>query len=266
MRLVLLYALLGTIAQAKPIQITLKVVDERGSPVPAARTTVQCRGMNSAVPTDFTGETNQVGLYQLRAESWSGLYLEASKAGHYAARLYDQPDEADLTQEIVLPRQINPRPLFVKFYNGNPDRGLHFPQSNAWFDYDLKVGDWLTPHGKGTVADFRIKITSLPNQGEMQWELSSIDANGGFATPSHLLKYSELKMPHQAPATGYVKSVVLTNQEDPMDVALFIRSRVQVDGAGKIISAHYGKIQGPVAINRRGSLTFTHYFNCICIE
>ena len=66
MRLVLLYALLGTIAQAKPIQITLKVVDERGSPVPAARTTVQCRGMNSAVPTDFTGETNQVGLYQLK--------------------------------------------------------------------------------------------------------------------------------------------------------------------------------------------------------
>jgi hypothetical protein len=36
---------------------------------------------------------------------------------------------------------------------------------------------------------------------------------------------------------------------------------VQLDKDGKVISAHYGKIQGPITLNREGSVGLTHYFN-----
>ena len=42
---------------------------------------------------------------------------------------------------------------------------------------------------------------------------------------------------------------------------IFYRSRVQLDKDGKLISANYGKIQGPITINRQGSIGMTHYFN-----
>ncbi len=255
------WLLLAVAAHANNIQVTFKVVDENGMPVPTARTTIQCRALNSEEPNEFTGETNRDGGFSKKVESWSGLYLEAKKAGYYTARLYDQPDEADVTQEIILPRLINPRPLFVKFYNANPDRGLQIPKINEWFKYDLKIGDWVAPHGMGTVADLQMKISFPTNPNEMQLELSAADANGGFVTPARLLKYSELKMPHAAPSIGYKKTATLTTGEDPMDIALFIRSRVQTDAKGKIVSANYGKIQGPVLINRRGTIAFTHYFN-----
>ncbi len=255
------WLLLTVAAHANNIQVTLKVVDEKGTPIPAARTTIQCRALSSEDPNEFTGETNRDGNFIKKVESWSGLYLEAKKEGYYTARLYDQPDETDVTQEIILPRQINPRSLFVKFYNANPDRGLQIPKIDEWFKYDLKVGDWVAPQGKGTVADLRMKISFPSNPNEMQLELTAVDANGGFVTPARLLKYSELKMPHAAPASGYVKTLTLTTSEDPMDTALFIRSRVQTDAKGKIVSANYGKIQGPVLINRRGTIAFTHYFN-----
>ena len=255
------WLLITIAAHASNIQVDLKVVDENGLPLPTALTTIQCRAINSEEPNEFTGETNHDGKFCKKVESWSGLYLEAKKEGYYTARLYDQPDETDLTQEIILPRRINPRPLYVKFYNANPDRGLQIPKIDEWYKYDLKAGDWLTPHGKGTEADLRMRISFPKDPNEMQLELSAVDTNGGFVAPARLLKYSELKMPHNAPANGYQKTLTLTTGEDPMDTALFIRSRVETDAKGKIVSANYGKIQGPVLINRRGTVAFTHYFN-----
>lgn len=261
MKSIVLWLFATRLALAEPIQVTLRVVDENGVPVSGARMTIQCTVLKSAEPNEFNGETNQMGIFSKKIESWSGLYFEAKKSGYYTARIYDQPDQNNLSQEIILQRQIKPRPLFVKFYNGNSNRGLQIPKINQWFDYDLKVGDWVSPYGNGSETDMRLKVSAVDNQGGMQLELSAIDKNAGFMTARYQIKYSELKMPHEAPTTGYQKSVTIINKEDPMDQALFVRSRVKLNTDGEIISAHYGKIQGPVFINNRGGIALTHYFN-----
>ncbi len=261
MRKLMLWLALSAVAHANTIQVALKVVDENGMPIPAARAVIQCRALNSTEPNEFTGETNAEGCFGKKVESWSGLYFEAKKAGHYSARLYDQPDDSDVRQEITLPRKINPRPLFVKFYNGNANRGLQIPKYEEWFGYDLKIGDWVTPNGQGTDADVRFRFRTSTKSEDPTVELSALDSNGGFAPTKRLIQYSELKMPHSAPTTGYQNLITLTNNEDPMSTALFIRSRVKTDAAGKITSANFGKIQGPIIINRRGCIAFTHYFN-----
>ncbi len=261
MRKLMLWLALSAVAHANTIQVALKVVDENGMPIPAARAVIQCRALNSAEPNEFTGETDASGCFSKKVESWSGLYFEAKKAGYYSARLYDQPDDSDVRQEIILPRRINPRPLFVKFYNGNANRGLQIPKYEEWFGYDFKIGDWVTPNGQGTDADVRFRFRTSTKSGDPTVELSALDSNGGFAPTTRLIQYSELKMPHSAPTTGYQNLITLTSNEDPMSTALFIRSRVKTDATGKITSANFGKIQGPVIINRRGCIAFTHYFN-----
>lgn len=78
--------------------------------------------------------------------------------------------------------------------------------------------------------------------------------------------HSELKLPHRAPESGYsptrrYEAHTRGPRMDDPDVGYFLRTRVQLDAKGDIVSAHYAKIYGDFRFDPRGAVSFTYYFN-----
>ena len=257
------YFLLGlNLLAAKEIRVELQVADQTGNPVPAAQCIVQFNKADSGKVEVVTGQTNADGAFKATANTLESLYVEVNKSGYYQARLYDISGSQDLNQVIKLPRKINPTALYVRHHTGNQSEGLKFPKNNQWYSYDLKVGDWVQPQGKGIVADVKMRLhCDKESLAQTYLELEAIDTSAGFHSVDEIISYSELKLPHQAPESNYAKTLVINGADWENYRGLFYRSRVQLDKDSKVISAHYGKIQGPITINRQGSVGMTHYFN-----
>jgi len=242
--------------------VELQVTDQTGSPVPAAQCIVQFNKADSGKVEVVNGQTNADGAFKATANTLESLYVEVNKSGHYQARLYDISGSQDLKQLIKLPQRINPTALYVRHHTGNPSEGLKFPKNDQWYEYDLKVGDWVQPHGKGIVADIKMRLhCDKESLAQTYLELEAVDASAGFHSVAEVISYSELKLPHQATESNYAKTLVINGADWENYRGIFYRSRVQLDKDGKVISAHYGKIQGPITLNREGSAGMTHYFN-----
>ena len=247
---------------AKEIRVDLQVADQTGNPVPAAQCVVQFNKADSGKVEVVTGQTNADGVFKATANTLESLYVEVNKSGYYQARLYDISGSQDLKQVIKLPRKINPTALYVRHHTGNSSESLKFPKNDQWYEYDLKVGDWVQPQGKGIVADVKMRLhCDKESLAQTYLELEAIDASAGFHITDEIISYSELKLHHQAPETSYAKTLVINAGDWENYRGIFYRSRVQLDKDGKVISAHYGKIQGPITLNREGSVGLTHYFN-----
>jgi hypothetical protein len=259
----LAYFLLGlNLLAAKEICVELQVADQTGSPLPAAQCIVQFNKAETGKAEVITGATNADGVFKTAANTLESLYIEVSKSGHYQARLYDISGSQDLKQLIKLPQRINSTALYVRHHTGNESESLKFPKNDQWYEYDLKVGDWVQPKGKGIVADVKMRLhCDKESLAQTYLELEAVDASAGFHVIDEIISYSELKLPHQAPESNYAKTLVINGADWENYRGIFYRSRVQLDKDGKIISAHYGKIQGPITLNRQGSVGITHYFN-----
>ena len=260
---IIAYFLLGlNLLAAKEIRVELQVADQTGNPVPAAQCIVQFNKADSGKVEVVTGQTNTEGVFKATANTLESLYVEVNKSGHYQARLYDISGSQDLKQLIKLPQRINPAALYVRHHTGNSSESLKFPKNDQWYEYDLKVGDWVQPQGKGIVADVKMRLhCDKESLAQTYLELEAIDTSAGFHSIDEIISYSELKLPHQAPESNYAKTLVINGADWENYRGIFYRSRVQLDKDGKVISAHYGKIQGPITLNRQGSVGMTHYFN-----
>ena len=259
----LAYILMGmNLLSAKEIHIDLQVADQIGNPVSAAQCIIQFNKAESGKVDVVTGQTNADGVFKATANTLESLYIEVNKSGHYQARLYDIAGNQDLKQTIQLPFKLNPIGLYVRHHTGNQDEGLRFPKNDQWFEYDLKVGDWIQPHGKGIVADIKMRLhCDKESLAQTYLELEAIDASAGFYVVDEIISYSELKLPHQAPENNYSKTLVINGADWENYRGIFLRSRVLLNKDGKIISANYAKIQGPIIVSRRGTIGLTHYFN-----
>lgn len=78
--------------------------------------------------------------------------------------------------------------------------------------------------------------------------------------------YSYLRMPHSAYTFGYKPKILRTevtlspSQCNP-NIGYFLRTRVQTDETGKIVSANYSKIIEDITFDPRGRITFSYIFN-----
>lgn len=259
----LAYILLGlNLLAAKEIRVELQVADQTGNSVPTAQCVVQFNKAETGKAEVITGATNADGVFKATANTLESLYIEVSKPGHYQARLYDISGSQDLKQLIKLPQRIKPVALYVRHHTGNSTESLVFPKNNQWFEYDLKAGDWVQPKGKGIIADVKMRLhCDAKSLSNTYLELEAIEASAGFHVVDEIISYSELKLPHQAPESNYVKTLVINGADWENYRGIFIRSRVQLDKDSKITSANYGKIQGQITLNRQGIIGFTHYFN-----
>jgi hypothetical protein len=142
--------------------------------------------------------------------------------------------------------------------------GLFMPALNMPVGYDLEKGDWLSPHGKGEVADFIIHATCtfgeiLPGDSQAYDATVTITFSN---EDDGVVDYVETRqdgsvfhLPRYAPESGYTNiwslhqfknressSFATTRRNDEMNQ--FFRVRTKTDQDGNVTSAHYGKIRG----------------------
>ncbi|HQF39353.1 MAG TPA: carboxypeptidase-like regulatory domain-containing protein [Opitutaceae bacterium] len=287
-------------------EVRLRVVDETGAPVEGANAVISFLGVQQGQDDERKGLTDKDGRVSASGTTILSICVTAKKEGHYDARIYNLTRKRDIDQLIVLPRITKPIPLYaLDFRVGSGLDGIRFQDRCEWLGYDLEAGDWVQPYGKGKTVDIRFRFKNAflgyeVNVKDLAKEMVSSrrgyaarkeewteekfkrdagkwDAELEISFPGEkeglceeverFLPYSALKMPHQAPADGYVPTWHYTaNNYSPRtareNAGFFLRTRVKLDKDGNIVSANYAKIIGDFQIDAaRGHLVFSYYFN-----
>ena len=192
-----------------------------------------------------------------------------------------QPD--DLVATIRLQRVEHPIPLFVKNVRPKVASGT-FDGTNAVLRYDLVLGDWLPPEGKGERADLEIRtkltIDEVLQVGKYKaWTKT-------FFTFSNTVRFpgegngcrAEMTSPtagiklRNAPEAGYGKTIVNrfgvkrkivgpnVNEAEYSDSnpnrCYYFRIRSRFDDKGNLVEAYYGKVYGDFNFHGRWDLGF----------
>jgi hypothetical protein len=252
---------------------TVTVVDETAQPVTGADVRVIFSTFTpegKPVSTNISGLSDGNGIF--RASSvYTGapdMLFRASKAGFYrTSKPYDLGDYYSVGRwnpeaQLVLKKVGNPTAMYVKRIDAQP------PATGKPVSFDLMVGDWVAPYGAGQTSDllFLAQYTRR----------SPLDYDGkltiGFSNPGDGIQEftvepdqggSDLRSPHEAPASGYLPKVERVNISHPPEPAkcdydpnrqYFFRVRTVLDEKGNVKSAFYGKIYGDF-------MHFTYYLN-----
>jgi hypothetical protein len=289
-------------------QVIVEVAEDDGTPVPAAKVNLAASLSTTGGDRSKDGFTGTDGRISLTVSSVDGQVKgAASKRGYYTtdtAWISLQSGGSDQFKplkegkwgengrllKIPLRPIKNPVPMYVK------NVFLVFPNPGQWTGYDLEVGDWVAPYGKGRVSDLEFAgagtwESSVEYDGTLTMRIPG-DGNGIQALDiSPDLQYCQFKSPYEAPEDGYLKEwrwrksamTRATARTKGMNVddwredakrfidekypnRMFIfRVRAEVDEWGRVIKAQYGKIYGPVESlvgnHGKGHVSFTHYLN-----
>jgi hypothetical protein len=256
---------------------TIKVVDESGAPVAGADVIagyfVAPPPGESTAKESIKGVTDSAGLFTAsHRDRSSTLGFRAQKEDYYPTdRDYSlgYPTEYNAVKwspslTLVLRRIGQPIPMYAKRIHGGP------PTLREPVGYDLTIGDWIGPYGKGqrgditftreftdkSPYDYESKLTiSFPNPGDGIQEIIRQE-------PIH--EGSFLKSPHEAPTGGYQPQLLKEEGAHPgqerkepdnnPNRIYLIRVQTFFDQNGHVKSALYGKIYGDF-------MEFSYYLN-----
>ncbi len=261
----------------QPWKATVNVVDDSGAPIPDAEVTigyyVPASPGRPIVTDSVKGRTDTNGLFSTSGQTTSvDLFFGAGKDSYYRSHVdYELGppsayDPVKWSPNITMTLQKVGRP--VAMYAKSVIASV--PALDKAIGYDLTVGDWLAPYGKGLSSDlffekqyyekaandYYSKITvSFPNPGDGIQTFTERPGDKGSA----------LRSPQDAPAGGYqprlVREVIAQPGQpskvdfDPDRVNLF-RVRTVLDERGNVVSALYGKIYGDFT-----QMQFRYYLN-----
>jgi hypothetical protein len=267
----------GTLPSAK---VTIKVVEAGNSPIQDA--TVRATFQNATLdPKNWgtgrdnriqTASTDQQGVASLEGYSDGELGGGVRKDGYYRGwwNPYKFPGKDDgrwqpwnPTIQVTLRRIMSPIPMYARRVN----TGL--PNQNQDIGFDLFVGDFVTPYGKGRTSDmiFRADINERGRR-DFDYKLTVAFPNkqDGIVQfdPAASHQNSILRSGYNVPDVNLLSSWTVTRTQqpgspeqsnyDPTKHCYYFRVRTAVDGNGKIASANYGKIYGDF-------MNFTYYLN-----
>src|SRR5579884_888443 len=249
----------------------ITVLDESGSPVSDADVEMSFYVTPSGGQHEAAGSvhdlTDKNGVVRLSHSSTGsiGLSFYATKTGYYPttkgyrqAELKDgDPKKWNPTETLVLKKVIEPIPMYAKWIN------THVPLPDKPFGYDLMVGDWVAPYGKGSKGDILFsRHTEKMSNGQTVTTLAVSFPNQGdgiqeFDAPALLQDaldgQSALRSAQTAPLDGY-KPVFHRVGPKNANRNYYLRVHTVLDEKGNIKSALYGKIYGDF-------MRFTYYLN-----
>lgn len=282
------------------LRLSFHAVDGEGKVVGGAKVSFSAEarprgaGDESGRQNGTSGLTDSQGLYTGEVEAWDATQsgYQVTKEGYYPAwssysakaaiRGKWQPWNPVI--EVVLKRVRNPVPMYAKRVSGE------VPAKDTDAGYDLIMGDWVAPHGKGKVADMTFHGTGevLGDRNYRGVLTVTFPGQGNGMIPHEVSQPqpSPLRMPYEAPADGYeakrvwrsvrkYNPVAMKNEEYINDSSktrnFFIRVRGEMDADGKMVKALYGKIHAPFDFDARGEdpsgrtkkqwVGFTYYLN-----
>lgn len=264
-------------AEAK---VTLHVVDTEGKEVPDASVNLTFAFRQKNKP--LTGLTDSNGLFVAQGTLTDDIIYRVTKAGYYETfdRFFLEKAATRCLEngrwipwnpmvEVVLKEKRKPISMYVKKVE------FKFPENVQKMGYDFLVGDWVAPHGKGITADmfyvYEAERTDRDNY-DLKLTLAFPDTGNGCYMKKKE-EFSTLVSKHEAYGDNYSSNMAfriqridgryVTEERITENDYLVFRTRGLFDEKGKIASAQYGKIYGPLgvpgSINRKFS--FTYYFN-----
>lgn len=166
----------------------------------------------------------------------------------------------------------NPVPMIQKYIEWKP-----VPDIGSTVGYDLEVGDWVSPHGKGKISDLILTSSSYFREGkrgsEARYTLSFSNEHDGI----QVYRFSEdmrssFKWPYEAPLDDYQPILEKfkhwdvngtpdkTNYDERNNYIFRVRSRQLEDGT---IVACYGMINGELEFIPQGKIKLSYLFNPI---
>lgn len=294
----IIYALLGlscaSCQEKSAIKLSLSVTDDAGSPVSQASIETDVfdhwkpgEGFGKDIFKRITVVTDKAGIATLEvASARCDLVFSATKIGYYQGKAdFKSTIRADgrwqpwnKRLEIRLNRVLQPIPLMAKLVADETRQ--HIPMPNERAAYDLEVGDWVAPHGKGRISDLKFELkggtkdASVPYDSTMTLAFSH-PGDGIIVQESGVFPPSALRMPYSAPAAGYLPEITwrkarLAGAATGIDRIIdetkptqnyFLRLRTVLNEKGEIVSAHYAKVCRGFTWYASGYIKFQYHFN-----
>ena len=167
-----------------------------------------------------------------------------------------------------------PIPMFVYYMPEGIGKTLKYPNDarrGSW-GFDLRVGDWIKPNGKGEVADFfseyseehlqqdkavdcALVFTNAVDDGCYVAKCTGTRFRSDYAANTNAVYMKRLDFDSWGKKyKGRYATELLDGDE-----YLVIRTRTKRDEEGRIISANYAKIYGPISFCF--GMNFISYFN-----
>jgi len=253
-----------TIFPTKQWNATIQVVGEGGLPISGADVSIAYIKPPYSYSDDpeyrgaISGTTDGSGVFSASHDDRSGrIGFSVTKSGYYETRssceLKDPSEngnDRNISSTLVLKKIGKPVAMYAKQYTR-----IVFPEYNKPLGYDLTVGDWVGPYGKGINTDLYFTEThadpksgyilsvSFPNPGDGIQEFAVPDAEKG----------SSFRSAYEVPLDGYQPTVSQTEMTNP-NRNFYFRVHTKLDGNGNVVSARYGKIYGDLS-------QFTYYYN-----
>ena len=216
---------------------------------------------------DFSCYVEAQGYYK---EYERDIILRRDNSGFYSVNLLEH--EKDVT--FTLREKRNPIPMHYNMLGST----FKPPRRSGRFGFDLKMNDWVQPYGRGEVADFELNYDCHwePTNHLCTGSLDFLEKDAGaykrkfHASKSFVLDYVANTNMVFSPSIPFHVSAGMDRIKDRLnyirnhplkdDEFLVMRSRVQHDDQGKIVSAHYSVIVGPFKIGDTFSF-LSSYFN-----
>lgn len=250
-------------AQSK---ICFHVTDSSGNPIHDVRMQAYYSSSDAHLNDDSVDQLSDTnGLITAEGRTVGDMTYTLSKEGYYdtVGRHWFYRNREDCvrngrwqpwnsTNTVIIKERRNP----TSMYSMNVDATIPIRDKPA--GYDLEVGDWISPYGKGKVPDLWITysadisdILTFSNR----LVIAGNNQGDGFQR-NEKEAWSSLVSSYEAPLDGYLPEVVLSVERTKNQIIkrellgeseyLFVRSRTTLDKDGNISSARYSKIYGPI--------------------
>lgn len=271
---------------AIPITVEARVRDPQGLPVEDATVYLALpRYRLGDKNQDSKGQTNKEGVATVSGIAQQDYKLSAEKPGYYRTQgprrgINDEksfPQYAVGVQKIEM--ELRPVRDPIIGISRDVDRRLLPKTDGSSLGFDLEVGDWVAPYGKGKNSDFIFTVGGHfngLNDYDQSLALSFSKQGDGIIVFKHPKQLgSALKWPYEAPLSGYEPQRVwrktfdgksrTSNLDTSGDINYLFRVRTELDEQGNVRRAMYGVISNEVVIggnNEVGrNVSFTYALN-----
>lgn len=267
-------------------KITVKITDKSDNPIEGMPVLVGFpvpakahRGISGVAVKGFSDAN---GFFVAEHESMDYVNYVVEKQGYYksSGRFNFGRSKSgkwqpwNPTVELVVRKIENPVPMYAR---NTKQSKIEIPESGKEIGFDLIAYDWVSPYGKGKIADFIFKLEKQyvdDRNFSSKLIITFTNKFDGIQVIKENLKYgSEFKLPRFAPEDGYQKELIKfykrrpgkffeDNFEEDNNYIFRIRSEVE---DGKLVRAMYGKIQGDIKQallrSKTARITFKYYLN-----
>ena len=264
----------------------LRVVDQDGVPVASAKIWGGLQtgdGLGDNTPVRGLTDTN--GVYVVHGRVTRIFHCEISKSGYYTSMrdfIYGDANSDGAVKEGKWQPYGNTRTFVIRKMicpNVTGKRYLEqtIPAFGKWLDYDLEAADWTEPNGRGKVSDLRIRLT-VRDEGtldfcyKMELSFEHVPFAGAYARKKDM--FSEMRCDYNATTNDVAYSSKIVFEVDrsgrtirkwnllDKDSYMVFRVRTRVDEYGRLVAAHYGRIDGEWRFYERHGMTLPGiYFN-----